>query len=179
MSAHADVRAFCIPMCPHYPVLARRPCVVGANRVVAIVPRVLLRLTTQRLLIWMSGPSALSGIELQPVEGLLDHATVASPWSSTDGHRSGQAYCETALPERVCAHGRRRCRARRAGCRLSIAVVRPMVAARNTKASLRRWISASQVLMIYFPLCRKKGGVDDPISPIGVPGGGSVIPFTV
>ena len=66
---------------------------------------------------------------------------------------------------------------RGAGCRLSIAVVRPMAAARNTKASLTRWISTSQVLMISFPLCRKKGGVDDPVSRLGVPGGGSVIPF--
>lgn len=91
----------CIPMWPHYPVFAGRPCVVGVNRIVAIVPRALLRLTVQRLLIWMSGPCALSGIELQPVEGVLNHATVASPWSSVDGHRSGQACCETAWPERV------------------------------------------------------------------------------
>lgn len=159
-------------MCPHYPVLVGRLCVVGANRVVAIVSRALLRFTVQRLLIWMSGPCALSGIEFQPVEGVLDHATVASPWSSVDGHRSGQACCETALPERVGAHGRRRCchLARGAGCRLSIAVVRPMAAARNIRASLTRWISTSQVLMISFPLCRKKGGVDDPVSPLGVPG---------
>lgn len=29
----------------------------------------------------------------------------------------------------------------------------------------------------FLPLCRKKGGVDDPVSPIGVPGDESVIPF--
>jgi hypothetical protein len=49
-------------------------------------------------------------------------------------------------------------------------VVRPMAAARNTKASLTRWISTNQMLMISFPFCRKKGGVDDPVSPLGVPG---------
>lgn len=166
-------------MWPHYPVLAGRPCVVGANRLVAVVRRAVLRLTVQRLLIWMSGPCALGGIEFRPVEGVLDHATVASPWSSVDGHRSGQACWETAWPERVGAHGRRHCRhlVRRAGCRLSISVVRPMAAARNTKASLTRLISTSQVLMIFFPLCRKKGEVDDPVSPLGVLGSGSVIPF--
>lgn len=59
--------------------------------------------TTQRLFIWISGPPTISGIELQPVEGSLGHTTFTSPWSSTHGHRSGQARCDTVAGARLCS----------------------------------------------------------------------------
>jgi hypothetical protein len=85
-------------MWPHYPVLARRPCVVGANRVVAIVPRVLLRLTAQRLLIWMSGPAPSMALSSNPSKGSL---------TMPPSHHPGRRLMATAAVKRA---ARPRCR---------------------------------------------------------------------